>query len=271
MKLDKDKLILKSKQIRRDILKMVGRAGASHVGTALSCTDILTALYFRVAKVSPKNPKWRSRDRIILSKGHGGVGLLATLANRGFFSRKQLLRYCFDGTPYTGHPMIESAPGIEVTTGSLGHGLSMGLGMALALKADRLKSKVYVILSDGELDEGSCWEAILAAGNFKLDNLVAIVDYNKIQSFGTVAEVMDLEPLLAKWQAFKWGVREVDGHNFSEMLEAFGSVPFTQERPSVIIAHTIKGRGVSFMENELEWHYKSPDNDQLTKALAELS
>lgn len=260
-----------SKVIRRQIVSAVSKANASHVGSAFSCVDILTALYFKVANIDPKNPKKMTRDRIILSKGHGGVGLLATLANRGFFPKKQLEKYCGDGTTLTGHTMMESAPGVEVTTGSLGHGLSIGLGMALALKADNLKSKVYVILSDGELDEGSCWEAILAAGNFKLDNLVAIVDYNKIQSFGTVKEVMDLEPLATKWQAFKWAVREVDGHNFGDLSSVLSQVPFTKGMPSVVVAHTIKGKGVSFMENRLEWHYKSPDADQLAQALKELS
>lgn len=271
MKLNKSRLILKSREIRRDVLKMVARAGASHVGSALSCTDILTALYFAVANIDSKNPQKINRDRIILSKGHAGVGLLATLANRGFFPKRQLLKYCENGTPYTGHTMRDSAPGIEVTTGSLGHGLSIGLGMALAMKADRLKSKVFVILSDGELDEGSCWESILTAGNFRLDNLVAIVDYNKIQSFGTVKEVMDLEPLSAKWQAFKWNVREVNGHDVGELTRTLASTPFAVGMPSVVIAHTVKGKGVSFMENRLEWHYKSPDADQLERALEELS
>lgn len=260
-----------AKEIRRQIVTAVFKAGASHIGSALSCVDILTALYFEIANIDPKNPKEKNRDRIILSKGHGGIGLLATLANRGFFPKKQLEKYCTDGSTLLGHTMMESAPGVEVTTGSLGHGLSLGLGMALALKSDNLKSKVYVILSDGELDEGSSWEALLAAGNFKLDNLVAIVDYNKIQSFGTVKEVMDLEPLVAKWQAFKWHTREVDGHDFSKLTGVLRSVPFRKGSPSVIIAHTVKGKGISFMENRLEWHYKSPDADQLSRALEELS
>lgn len=260
-----------AKETRRQIVTAVFKAGASHIGSALSCVDILTALYFDIANIDPRNPKKNNRDRIILSKGHGGIGLLSTLANRGFFPKKQLEKYCEDGATLLGHTMMESAPGVEVTTGSLGHGLPLGLGMALALKADGLKSKVYVVLSDGELDEGSSWEAILAAGNFKLDNLVAIVDYNKIQSFGTVKEVMDLEPLAAKWQAFKWVVREADGHDFSKLTGVLRSVPFSKDSPSVIIAHTVKGKGISFMENRLEWHYKSPDADQLARALEELS
>lgn len=271
MKFSVTQLAQKSKIIRRDIVKAVTAANASHVGTALSCTDILVALYFNVANINPKNPQKNNRDRIILSKGHGGIALLATLANRGFFPRAKLNKYCTDGSRLTGHTMMESAVGVEVTTGSLGHGLSIGSGMAIALRADSINSKVFAILSDGELDEGSCWEAIMAVGHLKLDNLVAIVDYNKIQSFGTVKEVMDLEPLSAKWKSFKWGVREVDGHNFRELISAFESVPFIKGRPSVIIAHTIKGKGVSFMENRLEWHYKSPSPDQLKQALKELS
>lgn len=270
MKLEPTELAAKSKIIRREILLSVSRAKASHVGSALSCVDILTSLYFSIAKIDPKELKNISRDRIILSKGHGGIALLATLAHRGFFPVKRLLKYCKNGETLTGHTMMESTPGVEVTTGSLGHGLPIGIGMALATKENKLKSKIYVILSDGELDEGSNWEAIMAAGNFRLDNLVAIVDYNKIQSFGTTQDVMDLEPLVDKWRAFKWDVREVDGHNFDDLTKVLNSTPFSKGRPSVVIAHTIKGKGVSFMENKLAWHYKSPDSKQLKQALKEL-
>ncbi len=270
MKLKPTELVAKSKRIRREILLAVWRAKASHVGSALSCVDILTSLYFNVANIDPEGPKKINRDRIILSKGHGGIALLATLAHRGFFPVKFLLDYCKNGSALTGHTMMESAPGVEVTTGSLGHGLPLGIGMALAAKADKIKSKVYVILSDGELDEGSNWEAILAAGNFGLDNLIVIIDYNKIQSFGTVHEVMDLEPMVQKWESFKWVVRRIDGHNFSDLIKTLSACPFKKGHPSVIIADTIKGKGVSFMENKLEWHYKSPDPDQLEQALKEL-
>ena len=271
MKLSADKLVVKSKAIRRDIVKSIAAANVSHIGSALSCTDILTTLFFRIANVDSKNPTLRDRDRIILSKGHGGIALLATLAHRGFFPIEKLKTYCKDGSRLTGHTTKDSVPGIDASTGSLGHGLSMGIGMALALKRDRPKAKVYVILSDGELDEGSNWEAILAAGNFKLENLVAVVDYNKIQSLGTVREVMDLEPIMQKWKAFRWRTRKVSGHDFGQLIKAFNSCPFEKDRPSVIIADTIKGKGVSFMENKLAWHYKSPDPDQLKQALKELS
>lgn len=269
-KLGAKELILRSKEIRRDIVTVVARVNISHIGTALSYVDILTALYFNVANIDPKNPMKSDRDRIISSKGHGSIGLIATLANRGFFPKKKLEEYCSDGSLLTGHITKDSVPGVETTTGSLGHGLPLGLGMALALRADKLKSKVYAILSDGELDEGSNWEAILAAGNFGLDNLVVIVDYNKIQSLGTVREVMDLEPMVQKWESFKWAVRRIDGHNFNELIKTLSTCPFERGKPSVVIADTIKGKGISFMENRLEWHYKVPDPEQLEQALEEL-
>lgn len=270
MKLTAQQIEQKSKEIRGDVLKMVAAADASHVGSALSCIDILACLYFGILNLDPKKPLMKNRDKFILSKGHAGVGLLATLAHRGFFKTSKLRDYCSDCSTLTGHTMIESAPGVEATTGSLGHGLPLGIGMSLAAKRDKNKSITYVLLSDGELDEGSNWEAILAAGNFKLDNLAAIVDYNKIQSFGTVMDVMDLEPLSGKWRDFKWSVKEVDGHNVGELMDVFRKIPFDESKPSCVIAHTIKGKGISFMENKLEWHYKSPKGDQLTKALNEL-
>lgn len=264
-------LLAISKAIRRDIVKATWSAQASHVGSALSCVDILTSLYFDVANIDPKNSKDLDRDRIILSKGHGGIGLLVTLAHRGFFPKQDLKKYCNNGSVLMGHTMRESAPGIEVTTGSLAHGLPIGVGMAIAAKADKLNSKVYVILSDGELDEGSNWEAIMAAGNFKLDNLIAIVDYNKIQSFGRVKDIMDLEPLADKWRAFKWGVKQVSGHDFSQLKRSFSSVPIKRGSPTVLIANTVKGKGVSFMEDKLEWHYQSPNDQELSMAIKELS
>lgn len=271
MRLSLSRLEYKSKEIRRAILNMAYLAQASHVGTALSVADILAALYFNVANIKNTDPEYKNRDRIILSKGHGGVALIATLAHRGFFPVKKLKNYCKDGSTMTGHTMIESAPGIEVTTGSLGHGLAMGVGMALAFKRDHSQTKVYVILSDGELDEGSCWEAIMAAGHFKLDNLIAIVDYNKIQSFGRVADIMDLEPILDKWLAFNWRGIEINGHDFKQLVQNLNKCPIKKGNPSVIIAHTVKGKGVSFMEDKLEWHYKSPTKEELELALGELA
>ena len=270
MKLNANQIIAKTKQIRIDTIKMVFSAEASHVGSALSCVDILASLYFGILNINPRRPRSKDRDKLILSKGHAGVGLLATLAHRGFFSVSELKNYCQDGSKLTGHTMLESAPGVEATTGSLGHGLAIGLGMALVGKREGSNSKVFVILSDGELDEGSNWEAILAAGNFRLDNLIAVVDYNKIQSFGRVKNVMDLEPLSKKWADFKWATREIDGHNIEELLKTFKKVPFKKGWPSCIICHTVKGKGVSFMEDKLEWHYKSPNEDQLNLAIKEM-
>lgn len=271
MKLDVIKLAQKSRAIRRDIVKSVSAANVSHIGSALSCCDILTALYFNVANVNPKKPDAADRDRIILSKGHGGIALLANIAHKGFFPRKELQKYCMEGSLMTGHLTKGSVPGIDATTGSLGHGLSIGVGMALALKSDRKRAKVYVILSDGELDEGSTWEAILAAGHLGLDNLIAIVDYNKIQSLGKVRDILNLEPMVQKWKAFKWNVKRINGHNFEELLSSLAACPFKKGCPSVIIADTVKGKGISFMENKVAWHYKSPDAEQLKQALKELS
>ena len=257
-------------EIRMRIINMSADVNASHSGSALSPVDILTALYFEVMRIKPKEPLWAGRDRFILSKGHGGASLYAALALRGFFSEEKLNTFCKDGSVLTTHPVIQNVPGVEATTGSLGHGLSSGLGMALAGAFDKKGYRVFVMLSDGECDEGSVWEAAMYAGFHKVDNLVAIVDYNKIQSFGRTEEVMDLEPFADKWKAFGWEAREIDGHNFKEILGALQAVPFKTCKPSCIIAHTVKGKGVSYMENKLEWHYRSPTGDLRGQALKEL-
>jgi transketolase len=205
-----------------------------------------------------------------LSKGHGAAALYATLAERGFFPVDWLETYGADGTRLAGHISHYGVPGVEVSTGSLGHGLSLACGMALAGKHDRGPFRVFALLSDGECDEGSTWEAILFAPHHRLDNLVAVVDYNKIQSFGSVREVLALEPFAAKWRAFGWSVREIDGHDLRQIQAALSSIPFEPNKPSVLIGHTVKGKGISFMENQLDWHYKSPDADQLDRALTEL-
>lgn len=258
-----------ARRIRADALRMVSKANASHIGTCLSMADLLAVLYSGVLRVDPANPQIPERDRFILSKGHGAAIVYAVLAERGFFPREWLHNYCMDGSPLTGH-ISHKVAGVEVSTGSLGHGLPMGCGMALAGKRDGATWRTFVLLSDGELDEGSNWEAILFAGHHRLDNLVAIVDYNKIQSFGTVKEVLDLEPLAAKWSAFNWVVQEIDGHDLRAIENAFGKVPFEPGRPSVIIAHTTKGKGVDYMENELAWHYRAPMGELLVKALAQV-
>lgn len=257
-------------KIRAHVLYMTHRANASHVGTCLSMADILAVLYGGILQVNPIRPNWPDRDRFILSKGHGCAALYAVLAERGFFPKEWLETYCQDGGKLPGHITSHGIPGVEVSTGSLGHGLSIGCGMALAGKHDGRPYRVFVLLSDGECDEGSTWEAALFAPHHHLDNLIAIIDYNKIQSFGTVKEALDLEPLVGKWRAFGWAVQEIDGHNLEEIGDALLKVPFESRRPSCIIAHTIKGKGVSFMENQLAWHYKSPNAEQLRQALAGL-
>ena len=259
-----------ARRIRRWVLRMTHAAQASHVGTSLSMADVLAVLYGSVLRIDPARPEEPDRDRFVLSKGHGAAAVYAVLAERGFFPREWLDTYTCDGTPLAGHISHHGVPGVEVSTGSLGHGLSIGCGMALAGQRDRRPYRIFVLLSDGECDEGSIWEAVLFAPHHKLERLVAIVDYNKIQSFGTVKEVLDLEPFAAKWRAFGWAVQEIDGHDHDQLKRALASVPFEAGRPSVIIAHTVKGKGVSFMEEKLLWHYRSPSADQLTAALAEV-
>ena len=258
-----------AKKIRAHTLNMVYRARASHVGSCLSAADILAVLYGNILRIDPTNPNWPGRDRFILSKGHAAAAAYAALAERGFFSKEWLGTYCQDGSELGGH-LTFGVPGVEVSTGSLGHGLSIGCGMALAVKKERQSYRVFVLLSDGECDEGSTWEAVLFAAHHHLDNMIAIVDYNKIQAYGKVPEVLDLEPLADKWKAFNWKVHEIDGNDCGQIEEVLKSVPWEPTRPSCVIAHTIKGKGVSFMENQLAWHYKSPNEEQLRQALADL-
>lgn len=259
-----------SKKIRKKILKMIFNSQTSHIGSSLSTVDILTVLYFKVLSIDPKNAWAKDRDRFILSKGHACAALYATLALRGFFSEEILDEYCINGGRLPGHSTMHCASGVEVSTGSLGHGLSIGAGMAIAAKHDGYKYRVFVLLSDGECNEGSVWEAAMFAAHHKLDNLIAIVDCNKLQAFGRTKEVVNLEPLVDKWIAFGWGAKEIDGHNFTQIEKALGKVPFEKNKPNVVIAHTIKGKGVSFMEDQLVWHYKSPNKEQMELALKEL-
>jgi transketolase len=232
--------------------------------------ELLAVLYGAVLRVDPARPDWPDRDRFILSKGHGAAIVYALLAERGFFPREWLGTYGQDGSRLAGHLTRAGVPGVEVATGSLGHGLAIGCGMALAARRDGRPSRVFVLLSDGECDAGATWEAALFAPHHRLDNLVAIVDYNKIQSFGAVEDVLDLEPLADKWRAFRWATVEIDGHDVGAVRAALQAVPREPGRPTAIVAHTVKGKGVSFMENELAWHYRSPSADQLAAALAEL-
>ena len=255
--------------LRADAVRMVHRSRASHLGSCLSMADIVACLYWNTLRIDPKRPDWQERDRFILSKGHGAAILYAALAERGFFSVNELEMYCKSGSRLTGH-ITSGVPGVELSSGSLGHGLPVGCGMALAAKRDRLPFRTIVLCSDGELDEGSNWESILFAPQHELDNLLLVVDYNKIQSFGRVKDVLDLEPLADKFRAFRWAVREVDGHNMEQLVNTFISFPFEPGRPGVVIAHTIKGKGVSFMEDKLAWHYKTPSSEQVEAAMREL-
>ena len=258
-----------SARIRAHALRMVNSASAAHIGSSLSMADILSVLYTHVLRVDPARPDWPERDHLIVSKGHAAAILYAALAEREFFPVDWLTDYCKDESKLLGH-VSHHVPGVEVSTGSLGHGLPIACGMALAIKREHRSNRTFVILSDGELDEGSCWEAILFAGHNQLDNLVAIVDYNKIQSFGKVKDVLDLDPLAAKWEAFRWHTVEIDGHDLAQLQDTLSRVPLEAGKPTAIIAHTIKGKGVSFMEDRLEWHYKSPNTEQLAQALKEL-
>lgn len=259
-----------ARKIRYHTLVMTHRARSSHIGSCYSIADLLAVLYGEVLCVDPHNPDWPGRDRFILSKGHGCAALYAVLAERGFFPMEWLDTFYQNGSRLAGHVTHTDVPGIEISTGSLGHGLSIACGMALAAKRDGKSYRIFALLSDGECDEGSTWESILFAPQHRLDNLIAIVDYNKIQSLGTVKEIMDLEPLTDKWRSFNWAVREIDGHNIGEIRAAFSAIPFEAGRPSCVIAHTVKGKGVSFMEDKLLWHYRSPQGEEFEAALAEL-
>ncbi len=270
LKAEISELQQRSVDIRRETMIMAHRAKSGHLGSAFSIVDILTTLYFSFLKIDPQNPSDPERDRFILSKGHGCSTLYVTLAKRGFFDESELLTFTKNESRLPGHPSSKMLPGIEASTGSLGHGLSIGVGMALAAKRDEKDNQTIVIVSDGECDEGSVWEAILTANHWKLGNLTCIVDYNKIQSFGRVEDVMALEPFRQKWEAFGWHVEEIDGHNHAEILDALEKTKENRNQPSVIIAHTVKGKGVSFMENTVDWHYWSPSDEQCAQALSEL-
>ena len=259
-----------ARNMRVQALQMVHRAIASHIGSALSICDIVAVLYGQVLRLDPKQPDAPDRDRFILSKGHACVGVYAALAETGFFPREDLLKYGQDHSVLMNH-ISHKVEGVEFSTGSLGHGLPFGTGKALAAHRRKFDWRTFVLLSDGELGEGSNWEAMMFAAHHQLDNLVAIVDYNKLQSLTTVDKTLRVEPLADKALAFGWAVREVDGHNHAELTDLLGSAPWEPGKPSFLIAHTTKGKGVSFMENSIDWHYKSPSAEQLEQALGELN
>jgi len=258
-----------ARQIRAEAIQMVAAAKASHIAGALSMADLLAVLYGEILRVKPEQPDWPDRDRFILSKGHSCTGVYAALALRGFFPLAELATYGQDGSRLMSH-ISHQVPGVEFSTGSLGHGLPFGCGKALAAQRQNKSWRTFVMLSDGELDEGSNWEAILFAPQHRLDNLVAIVDYNKIQSLGRVKEVLDLHPLAEKFRAFNWAVKEIDGHNHAEISAALKALPWKSGQPNCLIAHTIKGKGVDYMENELLWHYRTPNAEQVKSALNQL-
>jgi len=243
-------------------------AGSGHVGGSLSTVDILTALYFHQMRVDPKNPDREDRDRFVLSKGHASAALCPVLAEKGFFSRDLLDTFNQLDSPFSMHPDMLKIPGADMSTGSLGHGLSIALGMAMAARIQKKDYKTYVLLGDGELAEGSVWEAAMAAANFKAANLLAIVDRNRLQVDDFTSNIMELEPISDKWRAFGWAVREIDGHDMAQVVDAIEAAPFEAGKPSIIIAQTVKGKGLPFAENRVGFHYHDVDEEMVKEALA---
>src|SRR4051812_4017446 len=262
-------LAIKSIEYRKKILKYIVQANAGHTGGSLSCIDILNVLYNDVMNVNPANIKSPDRDRYIQSKGHCVEALFVVLADKGFFPESDLETLCKYKSHYIGHP-TKKVNGIEQNTGALGHGLSISVGTAIAAKLDNKKFRVFTLLGDGELPEGSNWEAALTASHYKLDNLCAIIDNNKLQITGPTNEVCNTDPIDAKFESFGWAVRHVDGHDLNVLKEAFDELPFTKDKPSLVIAHTLKGKGISYMENAVKWHHGVPDEKQYQDALTEL-
>jgi len=258
----------RSKDLRRTMVRMLQTARRGHVGSAYSVIEILRVLYDDVLRFDATNPKWADRDRCILSKGHGCLALYTILADKGFFPEDELWKSCTADSILGGHPDAGKVPGVEASTGALGHGLPIGVGFAIHLqKLTRSDARVFVVLGDGECNEGSVWEAAMCAGKHRLSNLTAIVDYNKHQSYSSTREVQDLEPFADKWRAFGFAVREVDGHDVAALRSTLKSPPFDGDKPSAIIAHTVKGKGVSFAENNMKWHHKNKVTDQEVDAL----
>jgi transketolase len=259
----------KAKQIRRLIIQMLAEAGSGHPGGSLSAADLISVLYFSVLRHNPKDPHWPDRDRFHMSKGHCCPLWYAVLAESGYFPKDKLMTLRKLGSMLQGHP-DRRTPGVDVASGSLGQGLSVGLGMSLAAKIDRRGYRVYVLLGDGETQEGNVWEAAMACSHYKCDNLCAMLDYNGFQIDGKTKDIMNLEPVVAKWQAFGWHTIEIDGHNMKEILCAYQEAETIKGKPTIIIAHTIKGKGVSFMENVVDFHGRAPTKEEAEKALKEL-
>jgi len=256
--------------IRKDIITMLTESGSGHPGGSLSATDILTVLYFNEMNVDPNNSKWEDRDRFVLSKGHAAPVLYATLAKKGFFPKEELMKLRKIDAMLQGHPDMKGTPGVDMSTGSLGQGFSASCGMAMAAKIDKKDYRVYTLLGDGELQEGLVWEAAMLAAHYKLDNLTAIIDYNGLQIDGKTDAVLSVNPVTDKFKAFGWNVMEMDGHSIEEIIESIAKAKEVKDAPTVIVAKTIKGKGVSFMEDKAEWHGNAPKEDQKAQALKEL-
>ncbi len=260
-----------ARDIRIKIVKMLNQAGSGHTGGSLSAVDVATAIYFSKMRFDPRNPSWEQRDRFILSKGHAAPLLYAIMAEAGYFAAETLNNLRTIESPLQGHPCCKSLPGVEVSTGSLGQGLSVANGMALGLRLDKNPARVFCIMGDGEIQEGQVWEAAMTAAHYGLDNICAVIDNNGLQIDGPVDEVMRISPIRGKWEAFGWHAVEIDGHNMEEILRALDEAENTKGKPSVIIARTIKGKGVSFFEGKVEYHGLAPTAEELVKALEELN
>jgi transketolase len=258
-------------KIRRHGIEMTHISQSSHIGSILSVADIIAVLYSDIAHVNPRDPDMNDRDRVILSKGHAGAAIYAALAELGFFDVEELRTHCADGSRLSGHVSHKGVPGVEFSTGSLGHGLSVAAGMAYSAKKDNAQHRVYVICGDGECDEGAVWEAALVANHYRLSNLVAVIDYNKMQSLDFCENTISLSPFADKWKAFGWNVIEIDGHDHDALRDAYMKGNSSTDKPTVIIAHTIKGKGISFMENDILWHYRFPhEGEEYDSAVAQL-
>ena len=257
-------------RIRRDIIEMITEAKSGHPGGSLSAADIITALYFDIMNIKPEDPKWENRDRFVLSKGHAAPALYSALAERGYFSTDELSKLRKTGAMLQGHPDMKGTPGVDMSTGSLGQGLSAANGMALAGRLDGRSYRVYALLGDGELEEGQVWEAAMTSAHYRLDNLTAFVDHNGLQIDGPIRKVMSPEPIPDKFRAFGWNVIGIDGHDMKQIIDAVGSAKSVKGKPTMIVAETIKGKGVSFMENQVGWHGSAPNRKQCEDALCEL-
>jgi len=270
LQIDVDELREMSARVRRTIFRTICLGGGGHLPACFSIVEILTVLYRQILRVDPADPKNPNRDRFILSKGHAAVALYVMLAEMGFIDAAILDTYGHSGTILGGHPDLHKLPGVEASTGALGHGFPFSMGIALAAKLDRKAYRTFVVLGDGECQEGSVWEAALFAAHRGLDNLTAIIDYNKLQALDRLDSIVSLEPMAEKWRQFGWAVREVDGHDIPALLDAFGRLPFEPGKPNMVVAHTIKGKGIRFMENVPIWHYRLPNPEEMKTACRDL-